>query len=152
MKLLIVEDDEFKQRNVKRLVDSFSPEIEAILANSISSSLKKLESYPDIRIVILDMSLPTFDVGFQESGGRPQGFGGVSVIQHLEALDLGAKVIVLTQFIQFGEGDESMDKRDLEVMLKKEYPDHFFTLIHYGAGSDKWKEELTRALTSILRC
>lgn len=150
MKLLIVEDDEFKRRNVSRLIESTFPNVEAYYARSISSSMRQIEKHPDIGAVILDMSLPTYDVGPRESGGRPQGFGGLSVIQHLDALESTAHVFVLTQFLQFEEGDESLNVGDLEALLRSDYPLIFRALIHYGAGSDQWKSDLSVELGKLL--
>lgn len=149
MKILVVEDDEFKLRSVRRLLEEEFRSSETYFARSISSAMRELEQNINVNAVILDMSLPTFDVGPGESGGRPQGFGGLSVIQHLDAMDIGAAVIVLTQFLQFGDREDSMGTSELIKLLKDDYPDHFRLLIHYGAGSDQWKADLIRALRAV---
>jgi len=150
-KILIVEDDEFKLESIAKCVSSRMPGIVLVFARSIVSSLREIELDQAIEFVILDMSLPTYDVGPDESGGRPQGFGGLTVMQHLDALERRIPVLVVTQFLSFEEGDEILEVEDLKRALVDDYADLFVGLVQYSGGSSNWKDELMMRLESVVR-
>lgn len=114
------------------------------------SSLRQIEGDAGIDLVILDMSLPTYDVGPNERGGRPQGFGGLTVIQHIDALARTLPVLVVTQFLSFEQGDEILEVGDLQRALSSDYPDLFIGLIQYSGGSNNWKDDLVNKLQQAL--
>ena len=95
--VLLVEDEDPKLRHLRDRLSYELPEAIIDICRSVNSATDYLErSTPDI--VILDMSLPTFDVTQTEGGGRPQGFGGVEVLRHIAFNDLACKVIVITGY------------------------------------------------------
>ncbi|HYG05729.1 MAG TPA: hypothetical protein VD865_04870 [Stenotrophomonas sp.] len=151
MKILIVEDDEFKLQNVANLVSERVSSARIVTARSIVSSLKTIEENADLNLVILDMSLPTYDVSPSESGGRPQGFGGLTVVRHLDGLDLHVPVIVITQFLSFGEGNDALELEDVKSMLEQDHGAQFVGLVQYSGGSDGWKDHLSRLLEGLSR-
>lgn len=68
MKVLIVEDDEFKGRRIEQVLRDYQPDVDLRLERSVNSGLKGIvEHSPEL--VLLDMSLTTFDVGPSEAGG-----------------------------------------------------------------------------------
>jgi len=148
-KILIVEDDEFKLENLSECISSRVSGVSVVFARSIVSSLRQLESAQDIDLVILDMSLPTYDVGPDESGGRPQGFGGLTVMQHLDALERDIPVLVVTQFLSFEQDDEIVEVADLQQSLSTDFARLFIGLIQYSGGSDNWKDELVAKLEGV---
>jgi len=149
-KVLIVEDDEFKRENISECIAERIPGVTLVFARSIVSSLRSIEGDDDIDLVILDMSLPTYDVGPNERGGRPQGFGGLTVMQHIDALDRRLPVLVVTQFLSFEQGDEVVEVGDLQKTLSDDYPDLFIGLIQYSGGSNNWKDNLVNRLQRAL--
>ena len=68
LRVLIVEDDEFKQRRLEQVVRTFQPTAEVRSERSVNSGLRGIiDFHPDL--ILLDMSLTTFDVGPREPGG-----------------------------------------------------------------------------------
>src|SRR5215469_6069010 len=103
MKVLIVEDDEFKRRRIAQVVRDSFPDVELTLERSVNSGLNGIvDGRPDI--VLLDMSLTTFDVGPRESGGKPQNFGGLEILRQMDRLQIVIPVIVITQHERFAAG------------------------------------------------
>lgn len=79
-KILLVEDDEFKAADILKIVTELFPEASADRANSVTSALRAI-SARDYTVVVLDMSLPTFELSGPGGGGSPQGQGqGCSVL------------------------------------------------------------------------
>ena len=148
MNILVVEDDEFKRHNVERLLLALRRATPKF-AKSIVSALQCLEAQRDFDLIILDMSLPTYDVGPEEAGGRPQGFGGLTVFQHVEALDLSVPVVVLTQYATIGDGRDALDLEGLSAMLQADFPKLFLGIVYYSGGSDSWKEELIALIGGV---
>ncbi|TKA18210.1 response regulator [Xanthomonas euvesicatoria] len=141
MKILIADDEEPKLCSIVDWLAVFDSSSQRITSRSVRSTIDSiLNEMPDL--VLLDMSLPTFDIGSGENGGRPQGFGGIEVLRNLEFYEVKTKVIVVTQYEAFDENGKQVDLRVLRERLKKENPDVFLDCVYYNAVSDAWKTEL----------
>ena len=74
MIIWLIEDDGFKRDKLMACLIDLFPNAEVRQAKSAKSALNLMKGrLPNL--VVLDMSLPTFDIGPTEAGGRPQGFG-----------------------------------------------------------------------------
>lgn len=155
MRLLLVEDERTKgEKIISCLMDKF-PEIDISLARSVRSALKKLDQIP-YDLVVLDMSLPTFDISEDEHGGRPQGFGGVEVMRDMINYEIITPVIVVTAYEYFSadsnedlaHGKEST-LMELKEELGDEFPGIFIELIKYDTFSDEWQAQLIDSISTI---
>jgi CheY-like chemotaxis protein len=149
MKLLLVEDDQFKARRLEQVLSNVDSSIVVRLARSVTSAIRALEEDGTILLLVLDMSLPTFDVGFAESGGKPQGFGGREVMRFLVNNNIDCPVIVVTQFRGFEEAERQVDLPTLTMQLETEFRHIYRGLVYYDAASDKWREELTKLTREV---
>ena len=147
MKILLIEDDEFKKRNIEEFLDSLGGnDVSSVGAvNSAISSLRE-NTYD---LIILDMSLPTFDFGPNEKGGRPQGFGGREILRQLERFEIVVPVIVVTQYATFDDENEYMRLEELDKKLMSDHPENFYGLVFYDASADNWKNGLEIYIYSI---
>src|SRR3989442_6287310 len=133
MKVLIVEDDEFKQRRIAQVVRNCCPESELRLERSVNSGLKAiLDQHPDL--ILLDMSLTTFDVGPGEPGGRPQNFGGIEILRQMERLELIIPVIVITQHERFASGSQEIHLSAVNRELREQHGQVFKGLVYYNSA------------------
>jgi len=146
MRVMMVEDDQFKARRLEQVLRQIDASVEIDRANSVTSSTRLLEMKQAFDLVLLDMSLPTFDVGPRESGGRPQGFGGREVMRFMQNNEINLPVIVVTQFERFGEAGREVDLPTLAETLKTEFPELFRGIVYYDAASERWREELSTLL------
>ena len=138
MKVLIAEDEYQKLRHLREFIAVNVPESEILEARSVRSALDKLEDErPDL--VLLDMSLPTFDVAPGESGGRPQGFGGAEVMRFMEFLELTAPVVVVTAYEGFEDKGKSVDLSVLEARLREDHPGTFRGIVYYSGLASDWQ-------------
>jgi CheY-like chemotaxis protein len=149
-KVWLVEDDGFKRDKLRACLREVIPQADIREAKSAKSAFNFLrEGAPDL--VVLDMSLPTFDIGPTESGGRPQGFGGVEVLREMDRKGVRAPVIVVTQYEFFGE--ERVSIHELASRLRAEHVDTFSALVFYEAASEQWKVGFKDAvIAAINRC
>jgi len=92
------------------------------------------------------MSLPTFDIGPGEPGGRPQGFGGIEVLRYIDRFGLLVPVIVVTAYEAFAREGRQIDLDSLKSQLKTAHPRTFRGVVFYNSLLGAWSEELARAI------
>lgn len=149
MKLLLVEDEAPKQENLRQLLIAIVGPDNVKLAKSVRSAIDFLRS-DTADLIILDMSLPTFDIGAEESGGRPQGFGGIEVMRFLDRLKQDSPVIVVTAFEAFAEKNRTVDLEELAIQLRTQHSRNFRGLVYYNTVIGTWHAELTDAVNKVL--
>lgn len=148
MKILIVEDDYDK----KKIVTNYIHEIcgigtEITERESLRSGLMELIKNNDYDYVILDMSLPNFDINEDEpGGGTPESFAGREFMEQMNLRELTCPVIILTQYSSFERGSVSLE--DLRNEFSFNYSKFYIGLVYYNAVTDNWKNELAEILLS----
>jgi ActR/RegA family two-component response regulator len=150
MNFLIIEDDEYKKDKITYCLEENFSDINYTHVQSVSSALNELDKLDSDTIVLLDMSLPTYDLDESNSGGRPQGFGGIEILRNMEFYDLTNKVLVITQYESIAINNRVLDVNDLRTELANEFPDSFCELIQFNVVSDSWKKELIQKLTELI--
>lgn len=149
MDILLVEDEPPKRENVKGVLDTLGLLHCVQEAASVGSAIKYLRT-GKFDLVILDMSLPTFDIVAGESGGRPQGFGGVEVLRYMDRFKAYVPTIVVTAYPAFSQGDKEIDLSSLSETLKKDHPHTFKNLVFYNSMFSTWKEEFSQHVREAL--
>jgi CheY-like chemotaxis protein len=142
VRILVIEDDAFKAKRLCTFLRAQTPDNEVILERSVSTGLARLFAPPHPNILLLDMSLSTFDVGPRETGGRPQNFGGITVLEHMVRRELKIPVFVITQFESFPKEGTELSLDDLSRDLAKRFPDVFKALIYYSSRETEWEQHL----------
>ncbi|WP_305813668.1 hypothetical protein [Photobacterium leiognathi] len=148
MKFLIIEDDDYKKNKIIDCITDAFGEVEFKCAKSVNSAVILLETIDSDYIVLLDMSLPTYDLD-SSSGGRPQGFGGIEILRNMEFFDLSNKVIIITQYETIPIGNKEVDLEQIQSDLENEFGDIFHDLIHFNVVSDTWKSKLVDSITEL---
>lgn len=155
MRILVVEDELSKKENIISLIEDNFPKSILLEAQSVKSAKILLKKSEYFDCIILDMSLPTFDIGRDEFGGRPQGFGGKEVIRQLFRDNKNIPIVVVTAYDFFSnleESDESMSGMSLDE-LKEQLNDFSskltISVIKYSGLIDDWKEELLKFLKEV---
>lgn len=146
MRILIIEDD---QNKLKQILEWFESEtLNAVVEKrfSFQSGLKAIVQ-GGFDLVILDMSMPTFDISPEETGGRPRPFAGKEILMQLVRRNIKIPVIVVTQFDRFGESDINLTQ--LTEELKKSYSRNFVGTVYYNPGINNWKDDLKILLKTI---
>src|SRR5664279_1242884 len=108
MNILLVEDEAPKQQHISSAIFDVQPEAEVRIARSVRSAIDEMRKrQPDL--MLLDMSLPTFDVGPTESGGRPQNFGGSEILRYMDLYELHVPTVVVTAYEAFSKAGQPID-------------------------------------------
>lgn len=149
MKILIIEDDTNKLKQIEVFLTENFSEVEIMDARSYQSGLKKLHE-GSFDFVLLDMSLPTYDIKSGEDGYRFRRLAGQEILSELKRRRKEDRVIVVTQFETFGEGDNYIDLKDLKAMMEKDFIPNYLGTVYYNPGQNVWKTELKETIDNHL--
>lgn len=141
MKILLVEDDDNKRTLLTQFVGDSVPRAELVVARSLQSGMRKIRGEA-ADLVLLDMTLPTYDIGPDEPGGSTHAFGGREFLRELRRFKLRVPVIVVTQFQTFGSGPESTTLAALDAELRRDFPGVYRGSVYYHAAIQSWKDKL----------
>ena len=148
MRILIADDESPKLMNLHAFVSKSFPEMTIEHARSVKSTISALRNQI-YNLVLLDMSLPTFDIGPGEPGGRPQGFGGTEVLRHMDFYQIMVPEIVVTQYEAFSNNEKHIDLSALDAQLRQDHAINFKGCIYYGALNDAWEKKLKELICII---
>lgn len=142
MKILIIEDDENKRQQLEMFLRALLPGCVLTIQKSYNSGLRAVMSVKPFDLIVLDMTMPTYDIGLNEDGGRPQHYAGRAILRQMRRHSITTPVVVVTQFDVFGEGAERMTREELDAQLRHEHPDVYLGTVYYNAAVEGWKEDM----------
>lgn len=151
MRIVIAEDDDPKYQRILGVISSNFPDAVIVAAPAANAALNALRAEtPDL--LVLDMSLPTFEVGRGEPGGRPQDFGGLEVMDHMDVEGIVCPTVIVTQHEGFplAKG-EVASRTEVTSMAQAEHPDTFIGLVYYRSVANDWESELLEICVGVLR-
>lgn len=148
-RILFVEDNSHKRNRVLEYINSLGLGLEISLAASFSSGSQEIER-STFDLVLLDLSLPTYDKSELESGGRFRTFGGREIARKLLRKNKNSKVIYITQYESFSDKGKSYTLKNLELELAEESKSNYCGMIHFDSAKSSWKDALNKALRDAL--
>jgi CheY-like chemotaxis protein len=150
MILYIVEDNLIKIEKIQGFLTSRIPEIKKInYFYSFNSGLKAVKENPP-NLILLDMTLPTFDRRPNSREGRSRPLGGYDIMRKMKLFGIKSRVIVVTQLESFGEGSEMVGFKDLTILCKKEFGDFFLGSVYFNQSDSAWMEDLYKLLKTAM--
>jgi len=150
MKILIIEDDPNKLNQIKTFINELYNDDVYEIAQSYQSGLKHIYTQsPDL--IILDMSLPTYDITPDEDGYKFRRLAGLDILSELKRKKKKEKIIVVTQFETFGEGLNYIELKDLKTKMEVEYSDNYIDTVYYNPAQDEWKARLKIIIDNNLK-
>lgn len=147
MKILIVEDNKNKLTRLKEFIQGITKinDIQIEEANSFTSGIRKINQKV-WDLIILDMTLPTYDITHRETGGDKKPVAGKEIMKRMLHRNILIPVIIVTQFETFGENKLTLDLLDKE--FEEEYKKIWRGTVFYEG--DKWKGNFEQLLQNIL--
>ena len=143
MQLLIIEDDNQKAERIKAALSGMEVVKSIEVCRSYQSGLRYLqESTAAVDLVILDMSLPTFDPAPDVRQGRPRPLGGYEIMRKLKRQGIYPKIIVLTALENFGSREEQISFEELGKKCSSEFSGMFIQAIQYSQSATSWQAAL----------
>jgi hypothetical protein len=149
MKILIIEDDINKLGNIMALLRDKFAQCDLVERHSYQAGLKTaLLENPDI--LVLDMTMSTYNEIGGDSGGRERRYAGQQILRYLRRKKIKCNALVITQFEHFGEGNYQVTLKELDQRLSTEFGNMYHGAIFYQAGGTAWMTRLTELLNKLL--
>lgn len=146
----IVEDSALKASNISSFfAQKYSFLLPPDISGSYQSAMRAIaESKPDL--VIMDMTIPTFDRKPNAREGRMRPIGGYDLMSKMKHKSISASVIVLTQLETFGEGEEEVSFEEITNRCRRDFMDIFLGSVYYDQSGLNWQTELGMLIDSFL--
>lgn len=149
MNVLIIEDDPQKAERVMSVVNVAALDANIDVCRSYQSGLKFFESGKDITLVILDVSLPTFDPEPDVRHGRPRPLGGYDIMRKMKRMKKTPAVVILTALENFGSPSQQYSFEQLSQKCAKEFPENFKGAIYYSQSRTAWRDQLIEVIRAV---
>lgn len=143
--ILLVEDNRHKRERVLTFLSESWSSWVVTEAQSFTSGCRCVAS-DEYRLILMDMSLPTYDKSPKESGGRFRTLGGREVARKALRKGSQARVLFLTQYDAFGDGQTSHTLETLDIELSAEFKNLYLGLVYYNSSQSAWKEKISKVL------
>lgn len=148
MKIAIIEDNIHKKTKITSYLDTEFPEYSYKEAYSYSSGTTLVEK--DLfDFLILDMSLPTYDITKTDGGGRIRMDGGRDILKRLRRKKRMIPFVILTQYTTFSETTGTKTLDEIEEIIEEQFPTFYKGLIFYDTSSTTWKEKLAETIKEV---
>lgn len=148
MRVLLVEDEDPKRQHLLNFFSEVFISLEIELTASVRGAIDRLR-IGTVDLVLLDMSLPTFDIAAKERGGRPQGSGGIEVIRFLDMMDLSIPIIVVTAYPAIQIDGRQQTLEEVRALLQREHPRLYRGLVYFNSVYGGWRQELETAMRDL---
>lgn len=146
-KILLVEDYEEKANNIFTFLKQEFPDYIVKLCTSYNSAQEEIfEHGSDFSLILLDMSMSTYDLSTDASGGLPEPSAGQYILEGMFLREIMTPVIVVTMYNVFGR--KQLDAFDMD--LKKDYPQNYRSYVYYSSQKNDWKNNLRKQIKDII--
>lgn len=146
--ILLIEDDKKKSDDIINYINNTFTNSEILLKESYHSGLKTLIREP-FDLLLLDMSMPTWDRSPSEAGGEYEKFGGIKILKELARKKKLLPTILITMFDNFGESDNSITLNQMNTVLKNDYGDLYLGSVFYRSDISQWQTDLTLLMNTV---
>lgn len=149
MKILIIEDDLNKLQSVKDFLSDFFQRKEFLYDLTIKHSYQSgLESILNetFNLLLLDMSLPNFDIDENNDSGDPLSKGGELILYEMDAMGINLKTIIITQHEDF----DGVSLESINSDYKDKFPEIYLNYVFYNSIESNWEIELEQILIGVI--
>ena len=152
MKILFIEDDDEKRKKINSFLQETFSELEIKNKKSYNSGLLELVLKKSYTLVLMDMSMPNFDITTDDpEGGSPESFAGRELLNQMKFRNITYPTIIITQFDSFGEHIEKLSLEELNEELKNKFTPTYRETVYYHSSESNWKTQLKEEIEKILK-
>lgn len=142
MKILLIEDNEHKKSLLLSFMKEEFSDIEVELKKSYNSGLRELIKNDDYSLILLDMSLPNYDIVPGESGGDFESLAGKYLLNEMYRRNININVVIVTMYKDYAD-------KEFDLNLKENFPNYRGVIYFDMYDPEGWKNELRTILNSI---
>jgi len=140
MNILFIEDHPYKLGQVLSFLKESFPNYVVDVRNSYNSGLKELVlNHTHYDLILLDMSMPNYDISSDESGGEFIPLAGKLILKEMYLREITAKVIVVTMHGNFEDGTKLSE---LDGTLQREFSDNYIGHVYFTVINSEWKKQM----------
>lgn len=143
MNILIIEDNPLKREKVHEFISS-NYEAKLFEAASFNSGLNLVIS-EKFDLVILDMSMPTFDRTDTTHGGRFRALAGKEIANRLAKIKRLVPFVILTGYKDFSVNSQSLSIEQIDESLRSIGSDYKGCIV-FDSTDSVWKERLSEII------
>jgi len=148
-KIVIVEDDVTKLETLIAFLSETYPDVGVEAFGSFTSALQGLRK-TSCNLVLLDMTIPTFDRAAGNREGRLRSLGGYDIMRKLKLWGIDAPVVVVTQLQEFPDGANNLSFDEVSALCRRDFPIEFRGSVRFSLASSAWKIELGKVISEIM--
>jgi CheY-like chemotaxis protein len=143
MKILYVEDDPTKVKQVLKFLKENVPGCNLTIRNSYTSGVLEIRSNK-FDLILLDMSLPLYDIldCDPDESNDFETFAGIDILEEMKRIRNSTNVIIITAFDVLGDNENRVNLKQLDDRMSKEYTPFYKGIIHYNTFSLEWSNML----------
>tara|TARA_R110000868_G_scaffold261914_1_gene520092 strand:- start:383 stop:811 length:429 start_codon:yes stop_codon:yes gene_type:complete len=142
MKILFIEDNPQKLKQVLNYITDNHANCSVEVRKSYNSGLRELISNDEYSLILLDMSLPNYDIEPGESGGDFEKYAGKYLLNEMYRRDINTNVLVITMYPNYVDEEFTNE-------LKDNFSNYLGVIYYNVKEPDSWKNELTKTLNSF---
>lgn len=146
MKCLLIEDNPLKREKISEYLLSFQGITISEASSYNSGSARALQE--DFDLIILDMSMPTFDRTGETHGGRFRVLGGKDIAMKLAKNGRLRPFVVVTGYKNFSVNSETLSIEQINDSLIA-LGDSYKGYIIFDSAESAWKGELSAVIKGI---
>lgn len=143
MKILCIEDQEEKYRQIREVIVDMFEDID--WENNCQNGLMRLRT-EHYDVVLLDMSMPICNDGEEETFDS---YAGMYVLKEIKRRKYLAKVIVITGFSDFEQGKKVITLSELDAEILDKYKAIYLGYVKYDSTTIEWQEKLVELISKV---
>lgn len=145
MRMLLVEDDEYKQTKVEKVLFSALTGLELVVAKSVRDAVRCMQG-DCFDHIVLDIALPSHGQVPGGGAGLPMPAGGIEVLLELSFQTRNDPVTILTQYPEIEFDGRLVDLKRAKRLLEQSINATIIDVIHFEMDQDHWEVQLKKAV------
>ncbi len=144
MRILLVEDDEHKMNDIISYIDTLKKGIIVETARSVESGVQSaVDNQYDL--ILLDMTVPNFDITEKSDGGKSYKNGGEIIVKELLDEEVAFRCAVITQYETFN--NETIDQ--ISQRISRLCGDDYLGFVKYSTNTESWRQGLKELIEYV---
>lgn len=145
-KILLVDDFPSKAELIENFLIEEFKELEIVKKESYKSGLYEICTNGDqYDLILLDMSMPTFDFSAEENGGEPEPIAGKLILENMSLRGIKTKVLVVTMYENF----DGTRLSQLNNELGSFFNDIYIGNVFFSFKQNDWKRSMSQYISAI---
>lgn len=146
MNILLIEDDDDKIQKITLFLYEFlGQNIKIEIKKSYNSGIIELVNKNPYDIVLMDMSMPTYDLEDEDT----ESYAGRDLLEQMKFRKIFYPTIIITQYDTFGDYINKLTLEELEIELENKFKPNYRATVYYSSSENDWKFQLKEELKKV---